>query len=91
MAQASHKHFGVHGSTGGKGDGTGAMSEVEPEDIPANMILSNRDKASHDDKHKSAKPGDFGDARGLDGADVQTEQMQDHPGNRLDDGEEGTT
>ncbi len=45
MAQASRKHFGAGAQ--GKGDGTGAMSDLEPEEVPANMILSNRDKAGH--------------------------------------------
>lgn len=69
MANASHKHFGP--GARGKGDGTGAMTTSEDvAEIPENAVLSNRDKAAH------------GDARGLDGKAVQTEQMQDHAANR---------
>lgn len=41
--------------------------------VEENMALSNRDKSRHPK------------ARGLDSKDVQTEQLQDHAGNRLDD------
>ena len=41
--------------------------------IGENMILSNRDKSRH-----SAE-------RGLDSRQIQTEQLQDHAGNRLAD------
>lgn len=68
MANASHKHIGAGAQ--GKGDGTGALSDIEPADIPDNMVLSNRDKAQH------------GDQRGLDGNAVQTEQLRDHAGDR---------
>ena len=71
MAHASRKHFGP--GAHGKGDGTGAMTDLEPEDIPENIVLSNRDKAQHSD------------ARGLDGKAVQTEQFHDHAANRMDD------
>lgn len=64
MAHASRKHIGP--GSQGKGDGTGALTDIDPEEIPANMILSNRDKAQHSDE------------RGLDGRAVLTEQMQDH-------------
>jgi len=62
MAKADRKHHGagVHG----KGDGTGAMTDV-PADLPENVVLSNRDKKQH-----SAE-------RGLDGKAVQNEQRQD--------------
>ncbi|WP_435167922.1 hypothetical protein [Falsirhodobacter sp. 1013] len=69
MAHADHKKFGGH--VQGKGDGTGAMSEVEPEDIEQNQILSNRDK-SQDTRD-----------RGQDGRNNQTEQIEDHVGNRI--------
>lgn len=72
MAQASRKHFGPGAQ--GKGDGTGAMTDLNPEDIPENIVLSNRDKAQH------------GDQRGLDGKAMQTEQFQDHAANRMEDG-----
>jgi hypothetical protein len=57
----------------GKGDGTGAMTEIPKDKIEENMVLSNRDKAQHSD------------IRGLDSKHVQTEQYQDHAGNRLVD------
>ena len=74
MANASRKHFGA--GARGKGDGTGAMTTAATEDIPANMVLKNRDKARHSD------------ARGLDGRAVQTEQMMDHAAARRVDPEE---
>jgi hypothetical protein len=48
MAQASRKHFGAGAQ--GKGDGTGGMSDLDPEEIPANIVLSNRDKAGHSEE-----------------------------------------
>ena len=71
MAKTSKKHIGV--GSQGKRDGSGGMTEVEKEKIPENMVLSNRDKASH--------PPD----RGLDGKEIQTEQLQDHSGNRIEE------
>jgi hypothetical protein len=71
--RGSKTHF--RSGTHGKGDGTGAMSEVPKDKIRENMVLSNRDKAQHSD------------TRGLDGKAVQTEQYQDHAGNRLNDEE----
>ena len=59
----------------GKGDGTGALTEIDAADIPDNMILSNRDKASH------------GDQRGLDGNAVQSEQYRDHASDRQVEGD----
>jgi hypothetical protein len=70
MAHASRKHFGP--GAHGKGTGTGAMTDIEPEDIPENIVLSNRDKAQHSDQ------------RGLDSKSVQTEQFHDHAANRMD-------
>ena len=46
MANASKKKMGA--GTQGKGDGTGAMTEL-PDDIPNNLI-SNRDKAHSDQR-----------------------------------------
>lgn len=69
MPNADRKHF--RGGMQGKGDGTGAMSEVDPADLPENIVLSNRDKAQHTRE------------RGLDGKSVQTEQYHDHASNRL--------
>jgi hypothetical protein len=61
----------------GKGDGSGAMTDVPKEKIGDNMVLSNRDKAQHSD------------IRGMDGKAIQTDQYQDHSANRLDE-EPGT-
>jgi len=63
MAKASKKRFGA--GTQGKGSGTGAMTEIPKDKIEENMVLSNRDKASHTDK------------RGLDSKQVQNEQRQE--------------
>lgn len=71
MAKASKKHIGV--GSQGKGDGSGALTEIPKERIPENAVLSNRDKAQHSGE------------RGLDSKRIQTEQLQDHPANRLDD------
>lgn len=68
MAKADRKHFGA--GFKGKGDGTGAMSEADISAIPANKVLSNRDKAQHSQD------------RGLDSKNVQTEQRKDHAANR---------
>ncbi|WP_412759953.1 hypothetical protein [Methylobacterium litchii] len=71
MAKAS-KHS-VGSGAQGKGSGSGAMTELPDGVLPENMVLSNRDKAQHSDE------------RGLDGKNVQTEQYQDHAGNRRSD------
>lgn len=70
MAKADRKHFGAGARDKGKGDGTGAMSELGEAQLPAGGVLSNRDKAQHSD------------GRGLDSKHVQTEQYQDHAANR---------
>lgn len=67
MAKASRKHMGP--ATQGKGDGTGAMTDLPEGGIEDNQVLSNRDKSRHSDE------------RGLDGKAVQTEQLQDHAAN----------
>jgi hypothetical protein len=67
MARADHRHHGA--GVQGKGDGTGALTEV-PEDLPDNMALSNRDKKQHSDE------------RGLDGKRVRSEQRQDRDAGR---------
>jgi hypothetical protein len=54
----------------GKGDGSGAMTDLEDGILPENMVLSNRDKAQHSNE------------RGLDSKTVQTEQYHDHAANR---------
>ena len=68
MANASKKHMGS--STQGKGDGTGALTELPDGILEENMVLSNRDKSQHSDE------------RGLDSKAVQTEQFHDHAANR---------
>ncbi|HLJ72098.1 MAG TPA: hypothetical protein VKU03_12325 [Roseiarcus sp.] len=71
MAHASKTHSGAGAK--GKSAGTGAMTDLPKDKIEENMALSNRDKARHPK------------GRGLDSKDVQTKQLQDHAGNRLDD------
>jgi hypothetical protein len=68
MANASKRHAGP--GTQVKSAGTGAMTELPDGLLEENMVLSNRDKSRHSD------------GRGLDGRMVQTEQYQDHAGNR---------
>lgn len=63
--------------TQGKRSGTGAMTELPEGILPENMVLSNRDKSQHSDQ------------RGLDSKNVQTEQYQDHAGNRRNFEEQG--
>jgi len=64
MANANHKHIGK--GSKGKGDGSGAMTNLQSEKLPENMVLSNRDKAQHSSE------------RGLDGKAVQSGQYQSH-------------
>ncbi|MDC7789861.1 hypothetical protein PQJ75_14145 [Rhodoplanes sp. TEM] len=71
MANASRKHMGVGAQ--GKGDGSGATTEVDKDVLPDNMVLSNRDKARHPEE------------RGQDGKHIQSEQFQDHDSDRLSD------
>ena len=54
----------------GQSSGTGAMTELQDEDVRKNDILSNRDKAQ--------RPPD----RGLDGRGVQVDEYKDTPTNR---------
>ncbi|KQS71295.1 hypothetical protein ASG32_29185 [Methylobacterium sp. Leaf361] len=68
MANASRHKVGPGAQ--GKGTGSGAMSDLPDGVLPENMVLSNRDKSRHSDE------------RGLDSKNVQTEQYQDHAGNR---------
>lgn len=70
MAKASRKHAGP--GAHGKGDGSGAMTVMREQVVGENDILSNRDKAQHNQE------------RGLDGHAVQTEQYRDHAANRRD-------
>ena len=62
MARASKKHIGA----GSQGKRTGAGGMTKTPDVPENMVLSNRDKASHTDD------------RGRDGKWIQTEQLHDN-------------
>ena len=75
MAHASKKKMGIGAQ--GKTDGSGAMTVLAEGVLPENMVLSNRDKASHSGE------------RGLDSRQVQTDQFHDHVGARRDFGEEG--
>jgi len=54
----------------GKGDGSGAMTDLQEDLVGENMVLSNRDKA------ESSRE------RGQDGRWVETEQFQDHNDNK---------
>ncbi|GJD37400.1 hypothetical protein [Methylobacterium aerolatum] len=72
---ANAKKHGAGPGAQGKGSGSGAMTELPEGVLPENMVLSNRDKAQH------------GDERGLDSKNIQTEQYQDHAGNRQIDGD----
>ena len=69
MAHADRKHHGP--AHQGKGDGTGAMSQTDPEAIPANATLSDRDRASH------------AEGRGPDGGRIAADQRQDSPKARI--------
>jgi hypothetical protein len=69
VAHASKKHMGA--GTQGKSDGSGALTDIPKEQIPENMVLSNRDKSRHSEE------------RGLDSKQIQNEQMQDQPANRM--------
>ena len=68
MAKASKNHIGP--GAHGKGDGSGAMTELPEGILEENMVLSNRDKKQH--SHE----------RGLDSRVIQTEQYHDHAANR---------
>ena len=64
MAKADRHNMGP--GTQGKGSGTGAMTELPEGILEENMVLSNRDKAQHNQE------------RGLDSTQIQTEQYHDH-------------
>jgi hypothetical protein len=74
MPNASKKHVGA--GARGKKSGTGATTDIPKDKIEENMVLSNRDKSRHSGE------------RGLDSKLIQTEQLQDHAGNRLVEDEE---
>ncbi|MCW2318165.1 hypothetical protein SAMN06265338_101224 [Rhodoblastus acidophilus] len=63
MANADRKHVGV--GPHGKGSGGGAMSDLKPETVEENTILSNRDK-----QRRSKE-------RGQDSKGIQSEQHGD--------------
>lgn len=67
MANADRKHFGP--GVQGKGDGTGAMTDLD-RDLPENAALSNRDKKQHSQQ------------RGLDSKNVKNEQRPDNAASR---------
>jgi hypothetical protein len=69
MAHASKKHLGV--GTQGKGAGVGGMTDIPKDKVGENDVLSNRDKKQHSRD------------RGQDSKEIQNEQLQDSPGNRL--------
>ncbi|SFK30319.1 hypothetical protein [Methylorubrum salsuginis] len=71
MAKADRHSMGPGAQ--GKGDGTGAMTELPEGMLGENAVLSNRDKSRHSDE------------RGLDSRNVQTEQYHDHVGARQGD------
>ena len=68
MAKASKHHIGP--GSQGKGDGSGALTELPEGILEENMVLSNRDKKQHSQE------------RGLDSRIIQTEQYHDHAANR---------
>lgn len=68
MAKADKNSMGA--GSQGKGDGSGAMTDLPEGTLGENEVLSNRDKSRHTDE------------RGLDSKTVQTEQYQDHAANR---------
>ncbi|MFC3073281.1 hypothetical protein [Shinella pollutisoli] len=68
MAHADRKHIGKGAQ--GKGDGSGAMSELKEGTLHPGSVLKNRDKQQHTKE------------RGQDGKALQTEQYEDHAANR---------
>ncbi|WP_342151072.1 hypothetical protein [Methylorubrum sp. SB2] len=71
MAKADRHSMGP--GTQGKGDGSGAMTELPEGVLGENDVLSNRGKSRHTDE------------RGLDSRNIQTEQYHDHVGARQTD------
>ena len=71
MTKSGKKHIGPGAQA--KGSDIGANTDLPKDKIGDNMILSNRDKAQHTDQ------------RGMDSKHIQSEQLQDHAANRLDD------
>ena len=77
MAKADRKHYGAGAQ--GKGDGTGAMTNLDDEKVRKDDILSNRDKAQHSKE------------RGLDSRAVANEEFKDHAANRRPGNDEEDT
>ncbi|MCP1549764.1 MULTISPECIES: hypothetical protein [Methylorubrum] len=75
MAKADRHSMGPGAQ--GKGDGSGAMTDLPEGILGENAVLSNRDKSQHSDE------------RGLDSRHVQTEQYHDHVGARQVDDQDG--
>lgn len=75
MAKADRHSMGPGAQ--GKGDGSGAMTDLPEGILGENEVLSNRDKSRHTDQ------------RGLDSRHVQTEQYHDHVGARQGGGRTG--
>jgi hypothetical protein len=69
MANADKKHVGP--GEKGKGAGVGAMTDLDPDKIEENAILSNHDKKRHSQE------------RGLDSKRIQSEQHNDEYGVEL--------
>jgi hypothetical protein len=63
MANADKKHMGV--GEQGKGAGVGAMTDLNPQEVGENEVLSNRDKQRHTKE------------RGQDSKAIQSEQHND--------------
>jgi hypothetical protein len=70
MTNKAGKHFGSGVTSKGKGDGTGARTDMQHDLIGESDVLSNRDKARHSRD------------RGQDSKWVETEQLQDHAANK---------
>lgn len=69
MAHGDKKHFGKRSQ--GKGAGSGALTELDEDQVGENAVLSNRCKKQHSKE------------RGQDGNAIKTDQEQDHSANRL--------
>lgn len=70
MTDQDGKRLGPKTRQYGKSDGSGAMTDLQSDLLPENMVLKNRDKAQHSGE------------RGQDSKWVQTEQFEDHVANR---------
>jgi hypothetical protein len=73
MTDHDGKRLGPASRQKGKGAGVGAMTDLQQDLVPENMVLSNRDKTQHSGE------------RGQDSKWVQTEQLEDHAANREPD------